>query len=153
MRAVQYANAETNKYFSTAKDRDIFAPQADGRSEMGDTVQTGRTDYANAYSARIDFPRFQFGGKTIQFRDAGYMVFGSDVMSQDADKALGCVEPSANCVMYCDKSKSGFTALYVTYPDDGHLGEKGYNAANGGLVSNSFHCRVIGRWTEEPGQA
>ena len=24
-----------------------------------------------------------------------------------------------------------------------------YNAQNGGLVSNSFHCHIVGRWIEE----
>ena len=52
-------------------------------------------------------------------------------------------------MLYCNKNKRGFTALYVTYPDDGNFNDTGYNAENGGLVSNSFHCHIMGRWIEE----
>ena len=50
---------------------------------------------------------------------------------------------------YCNKSKRGFTALYITYPDKTHFSDSKYNAQNGGLVSNSFHCHIVGRWVEE----
>jgi len=52
-------------------------------------------------------------------------------------------------MVYCDKNRNGFTALYVTYPDDDGFSSDNYNAENGGLAGNSFHCRVIGRWIED----
>lgn len=67
MRSVQYANSETNKYFSTNGDRDIFAPLSCGQSLLDDIVQLNRNDVANTYSAQIKFPRFWFNGKSIQF--------------------------------------------------------------------------------------
>jgi hypothetical protein len=150
LRGVEYSSAETSKYFMSTKDRDIFAPQSDGESEVGDLVQRGRNDYVNTYTADIQFPRFRYGDRYVQFRDEQYMVFGSDVVSQDPDTALRRIRPGANCMAYSGKTRRGFTAVYVTYPDRGHFDEPGYNAANGGLVSNSFHCHVVGRWIEEP---
>lgn len=150
MAGAEYANSNTSRYFNTVKDRDIFAPLSSGQSEMDDIEQVNRNDYVNTYSASINFPQFRFNGKNIQFLDEHYMIFGSDVLSQDADKLSAQIEPAANCMTYCNKTKRGFTALYITYPDNYHLGEYAYNAQNGGLVANSFHCHVVGRWIEEP---
>lgn len=150
LRGIQYSNSETSKYFSTTKDRDIFAPLSCGQSVVDDIVQANRNGIANTYTAEINFPRFRFNGKTILFTDNRYMIFGSDVMSQDADMLSAQIEPGANCVTYCNKTKNGFTAIYVTYPDNNQFHSVEYNATNGGLVSNSFHCHVIGRWVEEP---
>ena len=128
---------------------DIFAQGSALSSEMDDIVQVGRNDYVNVYTAEIAFPKFEFNGKYVSFADTRYMIFGSDVMSQDADSDYGEIEPSANCMTYCNKTRRQFTAIYITYPDDNHLGQAGYNALNGGLVSNSFHCHIVGRWQEE----
>ena len=144
-----YASGGMSKFFNTAKDRDIFAQGSALSSEMDDIVQVGRNDYVNVYTAEIAFPKFEFNGKYVSFADTRYMIFGSDVMSQDADSDYGEIEPSANCMTYCNKTRRQFTAIYITYPDDNHLGQAGYNALNGGLVSNSFHCHIVGRWQEE----
>jgi len=80
------------------------------------------------------------------------MIFGSDVMSQDANTISAQIEPGANCMAYCNKTRQGFTALYITYPDKGRFDDSSFNAQHGGLVSNSFHCHIIGRWMEEPVQ-
>jgi len=76
---------EMAKYFYTVRDRDIFSPRAESQSSIGDTVQLNRNNTVNTYSARIVFPRFRFNGKTVQFMDGQYMIFGSDVMSQEAN--------------------------------------------------------------------
>jgi len=149
MARIEYSNAGTSKYFNTVKDRDIFAPLSAGWSEVDDIMQMNRNDYVNTYAATVVFPQFKFKGKNIHFADGQYMIFGSDVLSQDADTLSAQMEPSANCMAYCNKSKRGFTALYITYPDKTHFSEPEYNARNGGLVSNSFHCHVVGRWVEE----
>lgn len=86
MAGAEYANSNTSRYFNTVKDRDIFAPLSSGQSEMDDIEQVNRNDYVNTYSASINFPQFRFNGKNIQFLDEHYMIFGSDVLSQDADK-------------------------------------------------------------------
>ena len=149
MARAEYSNANTSKYFNTVKDRDIFAPLSCGQSEVDNIMQVNRNDYVNTYAATVTFPQFRFNGKNINFVDGQYMIFGSDVMSQDADIVQAQIEPSANCMAYCNKSKRGFTALYITYPDKTHFSDDKYNAQNGGLVSNSFHCHIVGRWVEE----
>lgn len=52
--------------------------------------------------------------------------------------------PSANDISWCDKTRKSITLLDITFPDSTKYGEAGYNAAHGGLVANSFHCKVIG---------
>lgn len=74
------------------------------------------------------------------------MVFGSGVACQDRDTPAGAVTPSANAMMFARKTQTGFAAVYVTYPNQSNYGKPGYNARNGGLQQNSFHCHVVGRW-------
>ena len=52
--------------------------------------------------------------------------------------------PSANDIVFCDKTRQSITMLDITFPDSSKYGEPGYNAENGGLVANSFHMKVIG---------
>ena len=85
MAKVEYSNANTSKYFNTVKDRDIFAPVSQEWSEVDDIMQVNRNDYVNTYAATVVFPQFKFNGKNIYFEDGRYMIFGSDVMSYDAD--------------------------------------------------------------------
>lgn len=85
MAGTEYSNAGIFKYFNTAKDRDIFAPPSSGQSEVDDIMQINRNDYVNTYAATVVFPQFRFKGRNISFIDGQYMIFGSDVMSQDAD--------------------------------------------------------------------
>lgn len=150
MKNIQHMNSEMSKYFNTTKDRDIFVSNTDFKSQFDDIQQINRNDYVNTYTAEIKFPKFYFNGKSIILYDNQYMIFGSDVLSQDANKINAQIEPGANCITYYNKTKSGFTSLYITYPDKNHFSDIGYNATNGGLVSNSFHCHIIGRWMEEP---
>ena len=83
----EYSNSNISKYFNTVKDRDIFAPLSCGWSEVDDIMQVNRNDYVNTYAATVTFPQLRFKGKNIHFADGQYMIFGSDVMSQDADIA------------------------------------------------------------------
>ena len=136
-------------YFRAITDRDIFVSNTGYTSQFDDIQQINRNDYVNTYTAEIKFPKFYFKGKSIQFLDNQYMIFGSDVLSQNANKQNGQIEPGANCMTFYNKNKSGFTAIYITYPDEGNFSTTGFNASNGGLVSNSFHCHIVGRWTEE----
>ena len=89
----------------------------------------------NTYTAKITFP--------ISFADNNYMVFSNSILSQTTGN--GMMVPSANEMTYCDKTRQSIVFLDITFPDSTKYGDVGYNAKNGGLVANSFHCKVIGR--------
>lgn len=74
------------------------------------------------------------------FKDNKYMVFCSDVMSQDRDTADQSINPGANTMVFANKSAKSLTAIYVMYPKMGTAG-----ASSSGITSNSFHCKLIGR--------
>lgn len=50
-----------------------------------------------------------------------------------------------NAVTFGKKTKNSITAILVTYPEGSNWEDAGYNATHGGLGSNSFRCRLIGR--------
>lgn len=74
------------------------------------------------------------------------MVFASDVMCQDRDTKYAALNVGANQMVFANRQPTQFTAVYVTYPNQQNYSNAGYNAANGGLMQNSFHCHVVGRW-------
>lgn len=47
---------------------------------------------------------------------------------------------------FTNRTRNGFTAVYVTFPEEGSQEIRGEGARNGGLAANSFSCRVAGRW-------
>lgn len=77
-----------------------------------------------------------------QFRFANneYMVFCSDVMSQDCDTDQQTINPSPNTIIFTNKSSRSVTALYITQPKSGVS-----DPSKSGLVSNTYHCKIIGK--------
>lgn len=131
---------ENSKYFYTSDSMDIFAPLASedsksSTSKVGITLQIQRNDYANTYSATITFP--------TAFANRDYMVFTNSMLSQAVGENKALV-PSANDLVYCNKTRQSITILDITFPDSTKYGYPGYNATHGGLAANSFHCKVIG---------
>jgi hypothetical protein len=88
------------------------------------------------YSANIDF----IEDGRFRFADNKYMIFCSDVMSQDCDTSEHSINPSPNTIVFTNKSSRGVSAVYITQPKDGVT-----DPANSGLVSNTYHCKVIGK--------
>jgi len=136
-----------SKYFYSNGDADIFCPVGEltqMSADLGESVEYKRNDYCNVYSAQIEFAQDDKDGH--RFADTNYMIFASDVMCQDRDIKYGALNVGANQMTFAQKTTTGFTALYVTYPNQLNYSTAGYNAKNGGLMSNSFHCHVVGRW-------
>lgn len=76
--------------------------------------------------------------------DTKYMVFSSGMMSQDNNTSQNYIKPGKNAITFCRKTRKSITAILVTYPND-HWNDEGYNATHGGLASNSFRCKIVGR--------
>ena len=74
------------------------------------------------------------------FKDNNYMVFCSDVLTQDRDTSESAMNPGTNTMVFVNKTAKGLTAVYVMYPKMGTSG-----ASRGGITSNSFHVKLIGR--------
>ena len=53
--------------------------------------------------------------------------------------------PSANDIIFTDKTRQSITALDITFPDSTQYLNVGHNAQTNGLVANSFHCKIIGK--------
>lgn len=67
------------------------------------------------------------------------MIFGGDVVSQERDIATPTIDTGANAMTYANKSTSYVDPVYLVYPQK-------ENIEKFGLVSNSFHCHIVGRW-------
>lgn len=74
------------------------------------------------------------------------MIFKADTMCQTRNLREGCLNPSQNTMTFTNRTRVGFTAVYVTFPEQGVQEDRGEGTRNGGLASNSFSCRVVGRW-------
>lgn len=138
-------------YFNASSDQSIFMLSGDPGivATIGDTRQTNRNDYVNVYSAKLDFAEAAMVGTTTStsFKSAdSYMVFAGDVTCQIRDMATGDLCIGSNQMVFCQKEVGSVTALLVTYPGLVNTGKDEYNARNGGLASNSFTCKIIGRW-------
>ena len=72
------------------------------------------------------------------------MIFGSSMLSEFRDSQTSSLCPGSNTVTYCDKTRASVTAVLVTFPEDHVYKEPGYNAKNGGIAMNSWHCKIIG---------
>lgn len=127
------AAEDNNKYFSDQEAYAIFAKGGEKYIKLGSTIQKNRNDYANSYSGTIKFP--------VAFSDTNYMIFNSDVRSQERSVAHQTIDHGANTMVFVNKTKTSVTALYVLMPID-----RIADGRKSGLVSNSFHCQVIGRW-------
>lgn len=141
-------------YFMSYNDATIFSPKGmqTYQSTIGETYQQNRNDVMNVYSAKIDFSSLVKNndeGLPVQFaqtkQKANYMIFCSDIMCQDRDLRNGSLNISQNSMCFCQKLPGSFCAFLVTYGPLNNSGKKGFNAANGGLQANSFHCKLVGR--------
>ena len=139
-----------NSYFNASSDKNIFTANDQLlNSEIGITQQTNRNDYVNVYSAKLNFAEAASVGLAtpMTFKNAdSYMVFAGDVTCQIRDMAVGDLCIGANSMTFCEKENGSITAVLVTYPGLINTGKSEYNAKNGGLASNSFSCKIVGRW-------
>lgn len=126
---------QNKNYFKTVSDMNIFQPPSEGKSQCGMSIQLQRNDYVNTYSAKILFP--------TPFADLNYMVFSNTILSQSIGQKT--MVPSQNDIAYCDKTRQSITFIDITFPNPSKFGDVGYNSSNGGLVSNSFHMKMIGQ--------
>ena len=124
------------RFFQTVDDYGIFQPKSSGISEIGTSVQTNRNDFVNTYHADIHL----IDAQKFMFKDNKYMIYCSDVMTQDRNYENKTINPGSNTIVFANKSAKALTAIYVTYPENGKLG-----SSSGGLTSNSFHCKLIGK--------
>lgn len=125
---------QNKNYFYSTADMDMFGQSGKYSSRIGLIVQLDRNDFVNTYSAKISFSK--------PFSNLNYMVFSNAILSQTIGS--NTMVPSANDIVYCDKTRESITFLDITFPDSTKYGQSGYNATNGGLTTNSFHMKVIG---------
>lgn len=131
-------------YFYNSAAMDIFSPSLSAsqiyESKIGLTIQANRNDYVNTYAAKVVFPK--------PFKDRKYMVFSNSMLSYTNGTDVGdgrmAVVPSTNDIAVCDKTRDSITLLDIAFPSQSSFADVGYSAKNGGLVANSFHCKVIG---------
>ena len=124
------------RYFQSSQDYDIFKKQYNGQATVGKTIQINRGKYVNIYSANIGF----IEDGQFRFADNKYMVFCSDVMSQDCNTDEQTINPSANTIIFINKCSNSITAMYITQPKNGIV-----DPSKNGLVSNTYHCKLIGK--------
>lgn len=130
---------EQNKqYFSDLSAQQIFLNKDTNTDNDNDirleyTIQKNRNDYVNTYSATLIFPE--------SFYDTNYMIFQSDIRCQERNTSTQTIDAGSNTMTYTNKKKNSIIALYVMFPDN-----QQYNARRNGLITNTFHCQIIGRW-------
>lgn len=135
---------ENDKYFYNSQTMDIFSYDSSddlsSMSKVGLLKQANRNNYVNTYSAMITFPK--------PFPNRNYMVFANSILCQTngvkTSDGKNVLVPSQNDIAICNKTRESITLLNITFPCINKLDEDGFNASKGGLVSNSFHCKVIG---------
>jgi hypothetical protein len=132
-------NRDNDKYFgANSQDYHIFAYQNGDSSNysMNDTMtERNRNDYVNVYGGTIYFP--------VEFRDTRYMVFTNGMMSYDRNTSQMTIEPCANTMTFIDKRVDRISPMLIAF-SNGNYDSKGSNSKNGCLVSNRFHCKIIG---------
>lgn len=138
-------------YFFDRDSLEIFEVQGrQGAVRIGNIVQANRNDFVNTYFGEIDFTKADMrdmnGNRVYGFSDLNYMIFKADTMSQTRDLREGTFNPSQNTMTFANKTRNGFTAVYVTFPEEGNVEVRDEGGRNGGLGANSFSCRVVGRW-------
>lgn len=137
---------ENTKYFYSIDDMKMFQNNDNQKvyeSVIGNMKQYNRNNYVNTYFAKLEFPRIIFGTKTVNaFVDRNYMIFNTGLLSQDKQSINKTISQSSNQLTWCDKTRTGVTAILITYPDNN---QKDFGAS-GGLAANSFSCSIIGKW-------
>lgn len=132
------ANAQENtKYFYNTSNMDIFSYQNGKTSKIGYTEQKNRNDLVNTYFAKINFP--------VKFIDLNYMIFSNSMLAQGYKDNMD-IQPSSNELVFCDKTRESVVAMNIMFENDKKIGMADYNAENGGLALNTFHCKIIGRY-------
>lgn len=51
------------------------------------------------------------------FADTNYMIFKVDTMCQTRDLRSGSFNPAANTMTFTNRTRNGFTVVYVTFPE------------------------------------
>ena len=120
-------------YFQTTDDYSMFNVKNNNATYIEGMMQTNKTGYCDSYSAKIQFP--------IEFADTNYMLFGSNVRSVERDTKKQSIDCNLNSLVYINKTTKSIDAVYVVAPST-DVKKESYN----GLVSNSFHCQIIGKW-------
>ena len=141
-------STNNDKYFYDNQDTTIFNTKSNFEATIGETLQGNRNDYVNVYSATLNFAEAAGGEDRYtkyEFIDTDYMVFCSNQMSQTRDAKQVSLNPSPNTLTFCKKTKTSITAILITYPNATNYSKKGDNASTTGLMSNSFHCHIVGR--------
>ena len=116
---------------------DIFSYQNGKTSKIGYTEQKNRNDIVNTYFAKINFP--------VKFIDLNYMIFSNSMLTQGYKDNMD-LQPSSNELIFCDKTRESVVAMNIMFENDKKIGMTDYNAENGGLALNTFHCKIIGRY-------
>ena len=127
-----------SRYFLDDNSYEMFNNvNTDGKnfSLIGNTIQTNRNDFCNVYCAEIKFPK--------EFKDLNYMIFNTPILSQTTDNKS--IINGTNSVTFTNKNKKSVTAVLITYPNTNGEYISGYNTQNGGLVANSFRCKIVGK--------
>jgi len=122
---------ENPDFYLSSDDAEIFNNKEYNTLKINDMYQVGLNSFSNSYSGRITFQQ--------PFLDKNYMVFHGDVVSQERDTSTPTIDTGANSMTFTNKNESYLDAIYVVYP-------KTKDVRNFGLVSNSFHCHIVGRW-------
>lgn len=121
---------ENDAYYNSESDADIFAQSGTSEVYVNGTVQTGLNGVCDTFAGHIAFP--------MPFKDANYMIFGSDTVAQSRNTGNQSIDSGCNSMVYTNRTESGMDALVVIQPKT--------QGATACLLSNSFHCQVIGRW-------
>lgn len=139
-------------YFYGSGDSQIFNQESNlcsqFESEIGETRQRFRNDYVNVYSAVINFAQATstLDSPSLKFKSKdSYMIFSGDVTCQIRDTKTHSMNIGSNQMVFVSKQAGSFVAILVTYPNQ-NFNTSGYNAKNGGIEANSFHCSLVGRW-------
>lgn len=122
------------KYFMSDDDKTIFQETDKNTLStiIGDMVQSNRNKLVNVYSATVDFP--------LAFVDTNYMIFASDITQQKRDQDKSSVDSGSNTLTYVNRTTSSISPIYITT----NTNSNSIDAV--GLVSNTFHCQIVGRW-------
>lgn len=139
-------------YFYGTNDAQMFncgnALCSQFESEIGETRQRSRNDYVNVYSAVIEFAQATstVDSPSLKFKSSdSYMIFSGDVTCQSRDITTRAMNIGSNQLIFAQKRTGSFAAILITYPNQ-KFNTPGYNAKNGGIEANSFHCSLVGKW-------
>lgn len=127
--ANQSVDIDESCFYST-DDVDMFAQEGMLSVQLNDIYQVGLNSKCNTFSATIKLPE--------PFIDTSYMVFGSDVACQERNTTSPSIDSGVNSIIYSKKAVDSLSPLLIMFPKAG--------AKTSGLIANTFHCYVVGRW-------